>query len=97
MLLLPPATNETNRELSDLESFTTQVPQKKHLQNSKTESEKINIYQNPDDDSLIIITNFDPQEITLVKVFDRSGQLVYQQSGLSDNTINPHCAPFSLA
>ena len=47
----------------------------------------IQIFPNPNNGSFTINTNFDPQEITSIRVLNTVGQMVYQQAGLPSNTI----------
>ena len=50
-------------------------------------SDIVAIYPNPNNGTFTINTNFDPQEVTSIRVLNTVGQTVYQQAGLPNNTI----------
>ena len=64
---------------------TTPSPEK--YQQHPVKNKEINIYPNPNDGTFTITTNFNPQEIISIKVFNILGQFVYQQEGFQNNTI----------
>ncbi|MDR1346343.1 MAG: T9SS type A sorting domain-containing protein, partial [Bacteroidales bacterium] len=54
---------------------------------SERETASVRLYPNPNNGSFTIETNFDPQEVTTVQIYNSLGQLSYSQAGLPQAVI----------